>query len=149
MIAISSPKQPLPHYSWPALLLLCALMLALVACRGNDDELPPPEAPLPINQSAPGTQLRLECSQSCKERAQCGQREVDNSEVVLMNRGAPSVDGYDMAIPSGTTVTVQELRAENVREFNTQNVFAVTFLRVTLADQVQEGWVPDWCLAYP
>lgn len=129
----------------PVLLLLCALFVLLVACGGNNEEPAPTTAPVSAEQLTEGAQIRVVCSQSCKERAQCGTRQ-DGSEVVLMNRGGPAVDNHDMFVPSGTAVTVQESRAQDVQEVISQIQFPVTFLRVLTENQAEEGWVTQWCL---
>ncbi len=142
----NSARKSMARRPWPALLFLCGLFVVLVACGGNNGEATPTAAPLSAEQLTAGGQFRLVCSQSCKERAQCGTRQ-DGSEVVLMNRGAPAVDNHDMAVPTGTAVTVQESRAQQVQEVTSLNQFSVTFLRVVLANQAEEGWVTQWCLA--
>jgi hypothetical protein len=131
--------------SWLALLLLCAFIALLVACGGNNEEPTPTTALVSAEQLTEGSQIRVVCSQSCKERAQCGTRQ-DGSEVVLMSRGGPAVDNHDMVILSGTAVTVQESRAQDVREVSSQIQFPVTFLRVLAENQAEEGWVTQWCL---
>lgn len=131
--------------SWLLLLLILGLLVTITACGGNEEPVAP-AVPITAEQAPAGAQLRLDCNSSCAERAQCGER-AGGGQVVLMNRGNPAVSNHDMALPAGTTIIVQESRAENVREIVSQQVFVATFLRVLTTDQAQEGWVPIWCVA--
>jgi hypothetical protein len=85
----------------------------------------------------------LICSQDCSDRAFCGL--VEKEETVLLNSSTPSTINYDLALPSGTQVSIDHQEMHPVIQVSDQSSFRAPFYQVFLADG-RSGWVSGWCL---
>jgi hypothetical protein len=122
--------------------LLCVLALLAVSCR--DD------TPVPF---ARDEQARIDCSDACAARGQCGTL-IDDTQVVLANDGGPAVSLHNRFFLQDTLVTVVDTSAreliaarEGVPLIAEATSFPHLFYRVN--GEGKDAWVSEWCLARP
>jgi hypothetical protein len=124
------------------LVMLCALTLLAAACRD--------ETPVPF---ARDEQARIDCSEACAARGQCGTL-IDDTRAVLANEGGPAVSLHNRFFLQDTLVTVVETSAreliaarDGVPLIAEATSFPHLFYRVT--GEGKDAWVSEWCLARP
>lgn len=123
------------------LVLLSALSLPAVACRGNK------QAPKPqVNEQAV-----LVCTEACAAHGQCGTLPTAK-KAVLTNNGGPAVSLHDRYLPTGTAVQVVEINERQLLPAQggsprtaDATPFPHLFYRVTVPDG-SSTWVSDWCI---
>ena len=89
------------------------------------------------------TQLRLECTEQCRERGQCGLLENEDM-VVLGHSASPHTINHDVLFPNGTVVVEIQTQSRTASS-PTEERLNILFHEVR-ADNSQRGWVADWCV---
>lgn len=122
------------------IIAVSALSFYVSACslinRGDSKELLESEQII-------GGEAKLLCSSECKDRGQCGTS--DENEMILLNSAAPATFGHDMAIGSGTNVTIVEQENLTAVQLADSKPLSVTFYLVNIKD-TESGWVAGWCV---
>ncbi|MCA9958339.1 MAG: hypothetical protein KC443_04865 [Anaerolineales bacterium] len=97
------------------------------------------------------TQLEIEaittCSQSCRERGQCGTT-AEQGTVVLGGVFQPLTNSHDMFFPIDTRVSINGVTPYVLRQVSDGQQFSINFYNV-IAPDGKSGWVAGWCLAAP
>ena len=123
------------------LAILFALALYLAACRGGN-------VPLAVDEAA-----KIECTQECAERGQCGVL-PDDRRAVLANEGRPAVRDHNRFFIDETPVTVREVSDRQLiaaRDRVPLTVEATPFphLFYRVEGEGKNAWVSEWCIARP
>lgn len=119
------------------LLLLILTLASACGRRGAEDGL------LLGSDNTLSGDAALICSQDCSDRALCGLAE--EVETVLLNSSGPSTINYDLAVPSGTQVSIDHQEMHPVIQVRDQSSYRAAFYQVFFADG-NTGWVGGWCL---
>ena len=117
-----------------------ALVILTSACslinRGDSGEI------LGSEQLLSG-EAKLLCSRECIERGQCGTAEQE--KMVLLNTTMATTFGHDMAIRSGTNVTIVDEEMRRAVQLANNKTISITFYLVNITDSTP-GWVAGWCI---
>ena len=86
---------------------------------------------------------KLVCSSDCSDRGQCGT--ADQGEMVLLSSAGPATVGHNMAIPDGTSVTIDHEEKRTVIQAATDQSSEVSFYQVNVPER-GPGWAAGWCV---
>jgi hypothetical protein len=120
--------------------LLAFCLILLTACR-------------PGRQAQWGDQALLsgaavlDCSAECAARGQCGST-VERGTVVLLSVNEPATHNHNLAITSGTAVSIFDTRPTRLLEQVTGTEIHLTYYYVNVPDRAP-GWVAGWCIRTP
>lgn len=127
--------------SLQSLVIVLAISLAAVACRGNGEK-PRPQ----VNERGV-----VVCSEACANHGQCATLPTAR-KAVLANRGGPAVSLHDFYLPVDAVVQVTEINERQLLPAKdgspiTANTtpFPHLFYRVAASDGTA-AWVSDWCI---
>jgi hypothetical protein len=120
------------------LLAFCLILLA-AACRRA--------APQWGDQALLSGNAVLDCSAECAARGQCG-TSAERGQVVLLTLWGPDTHNHDLAIATGTAVTVLNSQATVLVQQATAEEFLMTYYQVNVPGRAP-GWVAGWCLRTP
>lgn len=101
-----------------------------------------------------GTTVMLVCTEECAERAQCGTTvESPKVPVIMAGRAYPVVgrDQHDIYFPNQASAEIRETMAVTLEGTDGRR-FDHPFSRIEYLDptnNLQSGWVPDWCIERP
>jgi len=143
---------------WKVVLPLLAVLVLIGYFRfgGIQQGQSEPEAAL----QAETMQVRLVCSDACRDLAQCGTVESSGDLVVLADSAQPRLTGHNMAIAHDSLVSVITSESRQARERiwaaeapespPQEMITGVTFYLVLADAQNQQpgrmGWVSSWCV---
>jgi hypothetical protein len=88
-------------------------------------------------------EAKLLCSSECIERGQCGTAEQE--KMVLLNSTMAATFGHDMAIRSGTNVTIVDKEMRTAVQLANNETISITFYLVNIRETTP-GWVAGWCI---
>lgn len=114
-----------------------SLLLSACGLLGGDQEATEAD----VQQAE--IRLRLECTDSCRERGQCGV--LENEETVVLGHSvSPHTTNHDVLFPNGTIVTEMQTQSRTASS-QVEERLNILFHEVR-ADDGQRGWVADWCV---
>jgi hypothetical protein len=89
-------------------------------------------------------EAKLNCSEECMDRGQCGVDEKGD-EYILLASSSPSLDDHDLIYKSDTHVNILNRENHSVVQHVDGKTFDMSFYNVALPEGGQ-AWVAGWCL---
>ena len=89
-------------------------------------------------------EAKLNCSEECMDRGQCG---VDDNgdQYILLDSSMPSLKDHDKAYKSDTRVDILDRENHSIMQPVDGKTFDMSFYQVSLP-QGDQAWVAGWCL---
>ena len=89
-------------------------------------------------------EAKLNCSEECMERGQCGVDEKGD-EYILLASSMPSLEEHDLIYKSDTHINILNKENHSVMQPFDGKTFDMSFYNVALPEGDQ-AWVAGWCL---
>lgn len=89
-------------------------------------------------------EVKLNCSEECMDRGQCGIDDIGD-EYVLLASTVPSLEDHDLTYKSDTRVNVLNKENHSLMQPIDGKTFDLSFYNVALPEGNQ-AWVAGWCL---
>ena len=89
-------------------------------------------------------EAKLNCSEECMDRGQCGIDDMGD-EYVLLASTMPSLEDHDLTYESDTHVSILDKENHSVMQTVDGKTFDISFYNVALPEGNQ-AWVAGWCL---